>query len=85
LSEVISEETGSIAAEVVYAFREEFAETLADCLLRRTMVGLNARLGLDALEASARVARRFLGWDEARAADEVESYKRRVERFRPKW
>jgi glycerol-3-phosphate dehydrogenase len=82
LLEVISEETGSIAAEVVYAFREESAETLADCLLRRTMVGLNGRLGLDALEASARVARKFLGWDEGRAASEVENYKRYVERFK---
>jgi glycerol-3-phosphate dehydrogenase len=81
LLEVISEETGSIAAEVVHAFREESAETLADCLLRRTMVGLNGRLGLDALDASARVARKFLGWDEERAASEVESYKRYVERF----
>jgi glycerol-3-phosphate dehydrogenase len=81
LAEVISEETGSIAAEVVFSFREESAETLADCLLRRTMVGLNGRLGLDALDAAARVARKFLGWDEERAALEVESYKRYVERF----
>jgi glycerol-3-phosphate dehydrogenase len=82
LAELISEETGSIAAEVVYSFREEMAATLADCLLRRTMVGLNGQLGLDALDAAARVARRFLGWDEERAASEVESYKRYVERFR---
>jgi glycerol-3-phosphate dehydrogenase len=82
LAELISEETGSIAAEVVYSFREELAATLADCLLRRTMVGLNGRLGLDALEAAARVARRYLGWDEERAASEVESYKRYVERFK---
>jgi glycerol-3-phosphate dehydrogenase len=84
LFEVISEETGSIAAEVVYAFREEMAETLADCLLRRTMVGLNGHLGLDALEAAARVARKHLGWNEERAAFEVDSYRRYVERFRPK-
>jgi glycerol-3-phosphate dehydrogenase len=82
LLEVISEETGSVAAEVVYAFREEMAATLTDCLLRRTMVGLNGQLGLDALEAAARVARRFLGWDEERAASEVEKYKRYVERFK---
>jgi glycerol-3-phosphate dehydrogenase len=82
LLELISEETGSVAAEVVYSFREEAAVTLADCLLRRTMVGLNSRLGLDAVEAAARVARKFVGWDEARAASEVESYKSYVERFR---
>jgi glycerol-3-phosphate dehydrogenase len=82
LSEVISEETGSIGAEVVYAFREEMAETLADCLMRRTMVGLNGQVGLDALERAAGVARKFLGWDEGRATGEVESYRSYVERFR---
>jgi glycerol-3-phosphate dehydrogenase len=83
LSAVISEETGTIAAEVVYAFREEMAETLADCLLRRTMVGLNGSVGLDALEHAAHVARKFLGWDEGRAAREVEDYRRHVTRFNP--
>ena len=84
LSQVISEETGTVAAEVVYAFREEMAETLADCLLRRTMVGLNGSVGLDALECAARVARRFLGWDDARAAREVEEYRRHVGRLLPR-
>ena len=83
LSEVISEETGSVGAEVVYAFREEMAETLADCLLRRTMVGLNGRLGLDASEHAARLAQKFLGWDEGRASGEVEAYRRYVGRFKP--
>jgi len=83
LSQIISEETGTIAAEVVYAFREEMAETLTDCLMRRTMVGLNGSVGLDALERAARVARKFLGWDDRRASCEVETYRSYVERFRP--
>jgi glycerol-3-phosphate dehydrogenase len=81
LSQVISEESGTVAAEVVYAFREELAETLADCLMRRTMVGLNGQLGLDALERAANIARKFLGWDDERVADEVEGYRSYVERF----
>ncbi len=84
LSQVISEETGSIVAEVVYAFREEMAETLADCLLRRTMLGLNESVGLDVVESAARVARRFFGWDEERASGEVEAYRSYVARFHPK-
>lgn len=83
LSQVISEETGSVGAEVVYAFREELAETLVDCLMRRTMVGLNGQLGLDAAERAARLARKFLGWDEERASDEVEAYRNYVKRFKP--
>jgi glycerol-3-phosphate dehydrogenase len=83
LSRLISEETGSIGAEVVHAFRGELAETLADCLMRRTMVGLNGQLGLDALERSALIAQKFLGWDDGRASGEVEAYRRYVERFKP--
>lgn len=83
LSRVISVETGSIGAEVVHAFRAELAETLADCLLRRTMVGLDGQLGLDALEPAARLAQKFLGWDEERASGEVEAYRSYVERLRP--
>jgi len=79
----ISDETASIGAEVVFAFRYELAETLVDCLMRRTMTGLNSQLGLDAVERAARVAQKFLGWDESRAAREVENYRRYVERFRP--
>jgi glycerol-3-phosphate dehydrogenase len=81
LSQVISEETGSIGAEVVYAFREELAETLADCLLRRTMVGLDGSVGLDAVERAARLAQKFLGWDDERASREVEAYRSYVGRF----
>jgi glycerol-3-phosphate dehydrogenase len=77
----ISEESGSIGAEVVFAFRSEMAETLVGCLMRRTMTGLNGRNGLDAVEAAARIARAFLGWDDERAAREVEDYRRYVERF----
>jgi glycerol-3-phosphate dehydrogenase len=78
----ISEESGSVGAEVVHAFSDELAETLVDCLMRRTMTGLNSRLGLDALERAADIARKFLGWDERRAAQEVEDYRNYVERFR---
>jgi glycerol-3-phosphate dehydrogenase len=83
LSHVISEETGSIGAEVVYAFRTELAETLADCLLRRTMVGLNEQVGLDALEHAAHVAQKFLNWDDERVSREVEDYRGYITRFNP--
>ncbi|MDT5296397.1 MAG: glycerol-3-phosphate dehydrogenase [Acidobacteriota bacterium] len=76
-------ETGSIGAEVVFAFRAELAETLVDCLMRRTMVGLNGQVGLDAVEGAARVAQKFLGWDGERVSREVEDYKRYVERLHP--
>ncbi|HEX8071847.1 MAG TPA: glycerol-3-phosphate dehydrogenase [Pyrinomonadaceae bacterium] len=83
LAHVFSPDSGAIGAEVVHAFRSELAETLADCLLRRTMVGLNRALGLDAVERAAALAQAHLGWTDARAQDEVHAYRRYVARFRP--
>jgi glycerol-3-phosphate dehydrogenase len=84
LREPFSEISGAIAAEVVFSFREEMAQTLTDCLWRRTMVGMNAEAGLDAVENAAEVARKYLGWDDARAAQEVDDYRKYVRRFRPR-
>ena len=82
LGEVFDGETQAIAAEVIYSFEHEFTATLADCLLRRTMVGLNSTCGLDAVETAATVAQKYLGWPKARVADEISSYRKYVERFR---
>ena len=79
-----SVETGLMGCEVLYAFRREMAETLADALLRRTMVGLGPNVALDVDEAAAKVAVEHLGWTEERAREEVENFRRYVERYRPK-
>ena len=84
LREVFSRVTGAIGAEVVFSFREEMAQTLTDCLWRRTMVGMNSEAGLDAVEPAVEVARKYLGWDGERAAREVEDYREYVRRFRPR-
>lgn len=79
LSEVFDVETGAVAAEVVYSFRHELAQTLVDCLLRRTMVGLNSTRGLDAAGPAARIAQLHLGWSAERAEREVNDYRRYVD------
>ena len=81
LGEVFDDETQAIAAEVIFAFRNEMAETLADCLLRRTMVGLNSTCGLNAIERAATIAKQYLGWSETRAEKEVAEYQMYVARF----
>ena len=68
----------ALTAEIVFAFQHEFATTLADCFLRRTMIGLNADLGLSQIEAAAEIGRRFLGWSEDRARREVEGYRKEI-------
>jgi glycerol-3-phosphate dehydrogenase len=67
-----------LAAEVVFSFEQEFAKTLADCFLRRTMIGLNADLGLEELEAAAETGRRWLGWSQERMEREVERYREEI-------
>ncbi len=67
-----------LAAEIVFAFQNELAEMLGDCFLRRTMIGLNADLGLSEIEAATEVGRRFLGWTEDRARREVEGYRKEI-------
>lgn len=80
LSSVIDSETGAIAAEVVYAFKNELAQTLSDCLMRRTMIGLNSTRGLNAVEAAAGVGQDFLGWSEEKSSIEIESYRDYVDK-----
>jgi glycerol-3-phosphate dehydrogenase len=80
LADVFDSETGALAAEVVFAFKHELAQTLSDCLLRRTMVGLNSSCGLNAVEAAGAIAQKFLGWSEGRVKQETNNYRQEVSR-----
>ena len=71
-----------LAAEVVLAFEMEMAQTLADCLLRRTMLGLNTDLGVGDDQKAAEIARDSLGWSDSRVADEVATYRGVVGKLR---
>jgi glycerol-3-phosphate dehydrogenase len=77
-------EGGLIGAEVLYAFRHEMSETLADALLRRTMAGMGPRVGLDVAEPAAHIAAEYLGWSGERAAKEVAAYREYVRRYTPR-
>jgi len=85
LKEPFSPETGAIGAELLLAFHREMAQTLSDALLRRTMAGLGPAVGLDADEAAAQIAQKYLGWDEHRAEREVAAYRKYIQRFHPGW
>ncbi|HXT61938.1 MAG TPA: glycerol-3-phosphate dehydrogenase [Pyrinomonadaceae bacterium] len=81
LAKVFDSETGALSAEVVFAFAHEFATTLADCLLRRTMVGLNSSRGLAAVEAAGAIVRKYLGWTEPRLDLKIVAYRQEVLSF----
>jgi glycerol-3-phosphate dehydrogenase len=69
LAEPVCAWSHAIGAEIVYAFQEEFAASLADVLFRRCMAGLGPDLGRAASERAAAIGARFLGWD----ADRVQA------------
>jgi len=84
LREPVAPSTDLIGAEILFSFRREMAQTLCDCLIRRTMAGLEPTLGLDVVEGAARIAQKYLGWCALRTMQEVVAYRKYVERFRPR-
>jgi glycerol-3-phosphate dehydrogenase len=62
--------SAAVAAEIVFAFEAELALTLADCLMRRSMLGLGRDLGAAVLAPALDVARDHLGWNRARLGEE---------------
>lgn len=70
LATVLDPAQSVLAAEVVFAIREEMIRTLTDIVHRRMMVGLGADQGRDLYSAIAVLAADELGWtDEQRAAE----------------
>lgn len=69
-----------LKAEIVYAAATEGAVHLTDILARRTRISIEARdRGLTAAPHAAALVAPILGWDEARVAEEIDIYHRRVE------
>ncbi|KGN40072.1 glycerol-3-phosphate dehydrogenase/oxidase [Knoellia aerolata] len=69
-----------LKVEIVYAAATEGAVHLTDILTRRTRISIEARdRGLSAAPHAAALAAPILGWDDARVAEEIDIYHRRVE------
>jgi glycerol-3-phosphate dehydrogenase len=84
LAQFFDPASGAIGAEVVFAVKEEGAQTLADILLRRTMVGLGPEVGVGADVSAAAIAGRHLGWDVDRQMREVTAYREYITRYTPR-
>ena len=81
LLEPLGPTSPAIGAELVFTFTNEFARTLTDVLLRRTMIGHSADGGRGVVERAADILERHAGWDRARRDREVADYRRYIERF----
>lgn len=62
----------TLRAEVVHAVREEMAQTLADCVFRRTDMATSGDPGEASLRACAQLLAAELGWSAARQERELE-------------
>jgi glycerol-3-phosphate dehydrogenase len=65
LGKTIDAADSVLAAEVVFAIREEMARTLNDIVYRRLMIGLDADQGRPLYEMIAAIAADELGWTDA--------------------
>ena len=79
LAGVLTPTSGAIKAEVLFAFQQEGAKSLTDCLLRRIMLGLDSSAGINDDEAVAKTAQDHLGWSDERASNEVACYREYAE------
>ncbi|HPE07027.1 MAG TPA: glycerol-3-phosphate dehydrogenase/oxidase [Smithellaceae bacterium] len=75
LAEIVNDD-GEILAQVVYAVREEMAQSLADIVLRRTGIGTLGNPGKEVLEKVAAIAAQELNWDASRISREIEEVER---------
>jgi glycerol-3-phosphate dehydrogenase len=71
-----------ILAEIDRAVADEWALSLADVLLRRTMLGLEACQALECLDGVADHMARLLGWNRLERARQIEAYRREIEPMR---
>jgi glycerol-3-phosphate dehydrogenase len=82
LQSPLCEHHHGIAAEIVHAVQSEWARTLGDVLLRRTLLGLESCQALDCLDAIAERMGSILGWDDARRREEMSRYRAEIEPMR---
>jgi len=73
LQRAIDEHKTVLAAEVVFAIRDEMARTLIDIVHRRLMLGLAADQGRPLYELVAAVAADELGWTDAERHAQIEA------------
>jgi glycerol-3-phosphate dehydrogenase len=75
LAQLITPDQPSILAQIVFAVRSEYAETLIDILHRRTMLAMQTDYGFSILPIVLNTLEQHCNWDTARADREIAAYK----------
>lgn len=74
LGEIVDENSGALAAEVVFAVNEEFAQTLTDVMARRLLLAFEPDHGITGAERIVTIMASIKGWDEIRIQNEIDGY-----------
>jgi glycerol-3-phosphate dehydrogenase len=82
LAERVCPHQPTIVAQLERAVVDEWAMSLADVLLRRTPLGLDACQALECLDDIADRMAALLGWDPKQRQHQIEAYRREVEPMR---
>jgi len=73
LARTLDEDSRMLAAEVVFALREEFALTLEDIVFRRMMIGFDADQGRPWYDEIATIAAAEAGWSPEQKAQQLDA------------
>jgi glycerol-3-phosphate dehydrogenase len=76
--------SGAVVAEALHAVREEMAGSLADILLRRTMIAYGPHAGIGPDEHVLALAGKELGWTKPRQQRELADFRQWITRYRPR-
>ena len=82
LSNYLDDQQTTLTGEIAFSFQKEYAVTLTDCLMRRTMIGLNGDLGLGQVDAAAQIAKENADWSDERVENELQKYRSFAQRRR---
>jgi glycerol-3-phosphate dehydrogenase len=82
LGERFDPASGAIAAELIFAVDQEFAETLADVFARRILLAFEPGHGLAGVPRAAEILGKHLSWNKARQASEIAEYKKWLDHLR---
>ncbi len=82
LAHTLGQDGRVLAAEVVFAMREEFALTLEDIVFRRTMIGFDADQGRTLYDDIAAIAAAEAGWSSEQKAQQLKELAEYAESLR---
>ena len=84
LRQVVDDFTGLIGAAALFGLQEEFARSLTDVVMRRTMTGYSRDAGTAASERIAAIGTEAGIWSDSEAESQLEEFRSYMTRFLPR-